>query len=80
MKIPITILAHQALYPKLILNKQTAFHQPSTNDFRISQESEVIGLGKSTHAASVPVDLNGVDRTNLPDLGAFQHLIFEKED
>ena len=68
------------LYPKLILNKQTAFHQPSTNDFRISQESEVIGLGKSTHAASVPVDLNGVDRTNLPDLGAFQHLIFEKED
>ena len=69
-----------SLYPKLILNKQTAFHQPSTNDFRISQESEVIGLGKSTHAASVPVDLNGVDRTNLPDLGAFQHLIFEKED
>ena len=68
------------LYPKLILNKQTAFHRPSTNDFRISQESEVIGLGKSTHAASVPVDLNGVDRTNLPDLGAFQHLIFEKED
>ena len=68
------------LYPKLILNKQTAFHQPSTNDFRISQESEVIGLGKNTHAASVPVDLNGVDRTNLPDLGAFQHLIFEKED
>lgn len=68
------------LYPKLILNKQTAFHQPSTNDFRISQESEVIGLGKSTHATSVPVDLNGVDRTNLPDLGAFQHLIFEKED
>ena len=68
------------LYPKLIMNKQTAFHQPSTNDFRISQESEVIGLGKSTHAASVPEDLNGVDRTNLPDLGAFQHLIFEKED
>ena len=68
------------LYPKLILNKQTAFYQPSTNDFRISQECEVIGLGKSTHAASVPVDLNGVDRTNLPDLGAFQHLIFEKED
>lgn len=68
------------LYPKLILNKQTAFHQPSTNDFRISQESEVIGLGKSTHAESVPVDLNGVNRTNLPDLGAFQHLIFEKED
>ena len=69
-----------SLYPKLILNKQTAFHQPSTNDFRISEESEVIGLGKSTHAASVSVDLNGVDRTNLPDLGAFQHLIFEKED
>ena len=69
-----------SLYPKLILNKQTAFHQPTINDFRISQESEVIGLGKNTHAASVPVDLNGVDRTNLADLGALQHVIFEKED
>ena len=69
-----------SLYPKLILNKQTAFHQPTVNDFRISQESEVIGLGKNTHAASVPVDLNGVDRTNLADLGALQHMIFEKED
>jgi hypothetical protein len=69
-----------SLYPKLILNKQTAFHQPTINDFRISQESEVIGLGKNAHAASVPVDLNGVDRTNLADLGALQHMIFEKED
>ena len=68
------------LYPKLILNKQTAFHQPSTNDFRISQESEVFGLGNNTHAVSVPVDLIGVDRTNLADLGALQHVIFEKED
>ena len=69
-----------SLYPKLILNKQTAFHQPTINDFRISQDSEVIGLGKNTHAASVPVDLNGVDRTNLADLGALQHMIFERED
>jgi hypothetical protein len=68
------------LYPKLILNKQAAFHQPNENDFRISQESEVIGLGKSTHSASVPVDLNGIDRTNTPDLGALQHEIFEEED
>ncbi|GIR50881.1 MAG: hypothetical protein CM15mP59_6230 [Flavobacteriaceae bacterium] len=43
----------------MILNKQTAFHQPTENDFRISQESEVIGLGKNTHAADVPLDLNG---------------------
>ena len=50
------------------------------NDFRISQDSEVIGLGKIIHAASVPVDLNGVDRTNLADLGALQHMIFERED
>ena len=69
-----------SLYPKLILNKQTAFHQPTINDFRISQESEVIGSGKNTHAASVPLDLNGIDRKNYPDLGALQHAIIEKED
>ena len=64
----------------MILNKQTAFHQPSTNDFRISQDSEVIGLGKNTHAAVVPLDLKGIDRTITPDLGALQHVIFEEED
>ena len=64
----------------MILNKQTSFHQPAINDFRISQDSEVIGLGKNTHAARVPVDLNGIDRKNYPDLGALQHVIFEKED
>jgi hypothetical protein len=68
------------LYPKLILNKQTSFHKPTKNDFRISQESEVIGLGKNTHSASVPMDLNGIDRKNYPDLGALQHVIFEKVD
>ncbi len=68
------------LYPKLILNKQTAFHQPTENDFRISQDSEVIGLGKNTHAADVPLDLKGIDRTITPDLGALQHVIFEEED
>jgi hypothetical protein len=68
------------LYPKLILNKQAAFHQPTENDFRISQDSEVIGLGKNTHAADVPLDLKGIDRTITPDLGALQHVIFEEED
>jgi hypothetical protein len=68
------------LYPKLILNKQTAFHQPTENDFRISQDSEVIGLGKYTLAASVPLDLSGTDRTLSPDLGALQHVISEEED
>ena len=69
-----------ALYPKLILNKQTAFHQPTENDFRISQDSEVIGLGKSAHSASVPLDLSGTNRTISPDLGALQHEIFEEDD
>jgi hypothetical protein len=69
-----------SLYPKLILNKQTAFHLPAENDFRISQDSEVIGLGKNTHAASVPLDLKGIDRTITPDLGALQHEVPEKKD
>ena len=68
------------LYPKLILNKQAAFYQPTENDFRISQDSEVIGLGKSTHAANVPVDLNGIDRTIVSDLGALQHEFFDEVD
>ena len=69
-----------SLYPNLVLNKQTTFHLPTENDFRISQDSEVIGLGKSTHAAGVPLDLKGIDRTITPDLGALQHEVFEEED
>ena len=65
------------LYPKLILNKESAFLKPAENDFRISQDSKLIGLGKSTYAASVPLDLKGIDRTVTPDLGAFQHEVFE---
>ena len=68
-----------SLYPKSILNKQISFHQPAENDFRISQSSEVIGLGKNTHAASVHLDLKGIDRTITPDLGALQHEIFEED-
>ena len=67
-------------YPKLILNKQTAFHRPTENDFRISQDSEVIGLGKTTHATKAPLDLSGIKRTPSADLGALQHEVFEDND
>lgn len=67
-------------YPKLIFNKTASFHNPTQNDFRITQKSEFIGLGNKDYATGVPIDLNGADRTTSPDLGALQHIIFEEED
>jgi len=67
-------------YPKLIVNKNASFHNPTQSDFRITQESELIGLGDKDYAAGIPLDLKGADRTTSPDLGALQHVIFEEED
>jgi hypothetical protein len=67
-------------YPKLIVNKNASFHNPTQSDFRITQESEFIGLGDKDYAAGIPKDLRGADRTTSPDLGALQHVIFEEED
>ena len=67
-------------YPKLFVNKNASFHNPIQNDFRITQESEFLGLGNKDYAADIPLDLKGADRTTSPDLGALQHVIFEEED
>ena len=66
-------------YQKLFRNKISAVNNPNDNDFRITQESEVIGLGKPVYASEFPTDIVGVNRLESVDLGAYQHIIIEED-
>jgi len=59
-------------YKDVIINKDPLFLNTQNNDYRIDSLSPVIGKGDPNIAASVPLDILGNDRTQSPDLGAYQ--------
>lgn len=65
------------LYANPALNVTLHYRDSGSNDFQIGEESEVINLGDITSAQKTPLDISEVDRTAAPDLGAYQHIIFE---
>lgn len=65
-----------SFYQNNILNGIVNFRDTQKNDFIIGEASEAIGKAKAT---VFTLDILGVDRTNTPDIGAYQHIIFEKD-
>lgn len=63
-----------SFYQNIILNGNSNFRDPQKNDFVIGEKSDAIN---SASSSPYPLDLLGVDRTSKPDIGAFQHVIFE---
>ncbi|MDD7914703.1 hypothetical protein [Polaribacter ponticola] len=61
-------------YDNIILNGISNFRNSQNEDFIIGQDSDAIGKAKTT---SIALDILGVNRTTNPDIGAFQHIIFE---
>ncbi len=62
-------------YQGTVLNPNTAFTNTAENLFSLQMESEVIGVGDPAISAQVPLDILGVERTENPDLGAFQFVL-----
>lgn len=60
-------------YQNIILNGNPNFRDTVLQDFIIGQNSDAIN--KAT-ASSVVLDLLGVDRSSAPDIGAYQHILF----
>ena len=48
------------------------------NEFIIGEASDANANADLTAAQKVPFDLLGVNRTASPDIGAYQHIIFEE--
>lgn len=61
-------------YKSILLNGVPNFRNPQDEDFIIGLSSDAIGNAKSTQFT---IDLLGVDRTNNPDIGAYQHISFD---
>ncbi|MDG1171800.1 MAG: hypothetical protein P8N05_03310, partial [Polaribacter sp.] len=61
-------------YQNNILNGNSHFRDPQRNDFVIGEESNAINKASSS---AYPEDLLGIDRTLKPDIGAYQHVVFE---
>lgn len=60
-------------YRNTILNGNPDFKNTLNQDFRIGQSSD--GINKAG-SSSILFDLIGTDRSNAPDIGAYQHIIF----
>jgi hypothetical protein len=70
------------LYDNCIFNSDPDFKLPFENDLRIGEDSGANNLGNDLYdffAAQVPVDILNTNRTTSPDLGAYQHIVFEED-
>lgn len=66
------------LFENIILNEEPLFLNAENNQMIISNESPADGRGNPSTANQVPVDILGKDRTQNPDLGAYQSILFEE--
>jgi len=64
-------------YSNNILNGNVHFKNTANNEFNIGQDTD--GINKALHSAALlfPLDILGINRTTSPDIGAYQHVIFQ---
>ena len=67
-------------YEGNIFNENPDFKDPDSNMLVIGSESAAINKGLPAFATQVPTDILNVNRTESPDLGAYQHIVFPKAD
>lgn len=63
-------------YEGMLFNQDPDFRDPFINDMIIGQNSAAVNLGNSFYANQVPLDILTVNRTVMPDSGAYQHIDF----
>jgi hypothetical protein len=61
-------------YQDIITNGNPNFRDPQNEDFSIGDKSDAINKAIATPFS---LDILGIDRTTAPDIGAYQHIIFD---
>jgi hypothetical protein len=69
--------ANNTKYSDVILNGNPNFRDTQKSDFSIGEKSDAINRAVTT---TFKIDFLGTDRTNNPDIGAYQHITFESEE
>ena len=59
-------------YNQVLLNQDADFLEENKNEFRIENTSAAKGNADNTTALLIPLDILGNDRTQRPDIGAYQ--------
>lgn len=70
-------LENTSIYENNIFNQDPDFKDTALNQLIIGDESAAINKGNALFSSQVPTDVLNVNRTPSPDLGAYQHIIFE---
>jgi hypothetical protein len=65
-------------YQDNIFNGEADFKDPNENQFFIGAASDANSNANVPAAQKAPFDLLGVNRVTSPDIGAYQHIIFEE--
>jgi len=68
------------LYQDIIFNGNPDFRNINTNDFIIGEDSDANGNGNVNTALLVPFDILNISRVTSPDIGSYQHIIFEEDN
>ena len=61
-------------YSDLFLNEDADFLDTANNDFRIGSSSFAIDTADTSAAITVPFDILGNDRSQAPDIGAYEYV------
>ena len=61
-------------YKNVLLSKEIGFVDVIQNDFRLVYSSQAIDNADPQEALTIPFDIIGNDRTNFPDIGAYEFI------
>jgi hypothetical protein len=75
---PLFDFTNETKYQNNIFNGNPDFKNIAANELIIGQKSGAINSAEAGAAAQIPFDLLGVSRVLNPDMGAYQHIIFEE--
>jgi hypothetical protein len=65
-------------YQNNVINGMPVFKDVQNNQYIIGEESDAVNKADTNASLLIPLDILGIDRTINPDIGAYQHIIFEK--
>ncbi|WP_136481255.1 hypothetical protein [Cognatitamlana onchidii] len=67
------------LYQSILFNENPDFQNTQRNQMAVGEASAGINQADPVFADQVPLDILTVNRTNSPDIGAYQHTTFSEE-
>ena len=78
--VPLFDFEDDSHYQNNIFNGESNFKNIDLNEYLIGEKSDAVNNADKNAAMQIPLDILGVNRTLSPDIGAYQHIIFETED